>query len=56
MGEFTEKVKGGTNKAVGKIKQESGNPETRDKGRAQEVKGELQKRKGDIEGAMGDDI
>jgi len=54
VGEFTEKVKGETNKAVGNVKQESGNPETRSEGRAQEIKGEFQK--GKVEGAMGDDI
>ncbi len=56
MGEFTDKVKGGANDAIGNIKQESANPETREEGREQELKGEFQKKKGDVEGAMGNDI
>ena len=49
MGEFTDKVKGETNEAIGNVKQESGNPETREEGKLQEEKGE-------IEGAVGNDI
>ncbi len=56
MGEFTDKVKGATNDAIGNLKQESGDPDTRAEGRNQEVKGEVQKKKGDIEGTLGDDI
>lgn len=55
-GEFTEKVKGGTNEAIGNAKQESGNPDTRAEGEAQENKGELQEDKGTVEGAVGNDI
>lgn len=56
MGEFTDKVKGTTNDAIGNAKQESDNPATRAEGRNQEIKGEMQKKKGDVEGALGDDI
>ena len=55
MGELTDKVKGNANEAIGKVKQESANPETRDKGAAQEVKGEGQQVKGAIKGALGND-
>jgi uncharacterized protein YjbJ (UPF0337 family) len=56
MGEFTEKVKGTANDAVGNMKQESDNPETRAEGKDQETKGEFQRDKGEVEGALGDDI
>ena len=56
MGKLTETVKSTANEAIGKIKQQSNNPETRAEGRAQELKGEAQKVKGKVQGAMGDDI
>lgn len=56
MGEFTEKVKGTTNDAIGNLKQESDNPETRAEGKDQETKGEFQKDKGEVEGALGNDV
>ncbi|MCH4152854.1 MAG: CsbD family protein [Sphingobium sp.] len=56
MGEMIDKVKGATNEAVGKMKQQSSNPATRDKGAAQEIKGKAQKVSGSIKGALGDDI
>jgi uncharacterized protein YjbJ (UPF0337 family) len=56
MGEFTEKVKGETNEAIGNVKQESGNPETRAEGRDQETKGEIQEEKGEVVGALGNVI
>ena len=56
MGEFKEKAKGHLNDAIGNMKQESDNPETRAAGETQELKGEFQKDKGDLEGALGDDI
>lgn len=56
MGEFTEKVKGNANEAIGKVKQQSGNPDTRAEGDAQETKGEMQEKKGEFEGAQGNDI
>lgn len=56
MGEFTDKVKGHTNDAVGEVKQQSDNPETRAEGRKQEEKGEFQKAKGEFEGVVGNDV
>ena len=56
MGELTDKAKSAGNEAMGKVKQQSGNPETRAEGRDQETKGEFQDKKGDVEGALGNDI
>ena len=56
MGELGDKIKGTTNEAVGEVKQESNNPETREEGREQETKGEFQKTKGEVEGALGNDV
>jgi len=56
MGELIDKVKGNFNEAVGKAKQQSNNPATRDEGAAQEVKGKAQQTAGKVKGALGDDI
>lgn len=56
MGELTDKIKGNANEAAGKLKQQSGNPNTRAEGKDQEVKGKAQQLAGKIKGAMGDDI
>ncbi len=56
MGELTDKLKGGVNKAVGKAKQQSADPATRQDGSGQELKGKGQKVKGAIKGALGNDI
>lgn len=56
MGELIDKAKGAANDAMGKAKQNSDNPATRDEGAAQQVKGKLQKAKGAVEGAFGDKI
>jgi len=56
MGELTDKIKGNVNEAVGNAKQHSNDPETRDEGAAQEVKGEAQKIEGDVKGALGNKI
>lgn len=56
MGEFTDKVKGNTNEAIGKAKQQSGNPDTREKGRQQEAEGEAQQFEGEVKGKLGNDI
>ncbi|OYW82635.1 MAG: CsbD family protein [Sphingobium sp. 32-64-5] len=56
MGEFVDKVKGSANEVIGKVKQKSSDPETRQEGVAQEVKGKAQKLAGTVKGAMGDDI
>lgn len=56
MGKLTENIKGSANEVVGKVKQHSGDPETRAEGLAQELKGKAQKVKGDVQGALGDKI
>lgn len=56
MGELIDKVKGNVNEAIGKAKQQSGNPATRDEGAAQELKGKGQQVVGKVKGALGDDI
>lgn len=56
MGELTDKIKGNLNELAGKVKQHSDNPETRDEGAAQELKGKGQQLGGKIKGALGDDI
>ena len=52
MGELTDKIKGNVNEAVGRAKQESDNPDTRDEGAGQELKGKGQQVKGEIKGAI----
>ncbi|MFM5918381.1 MAG: CsbD family protein [Novosphingobium sp.] len=56
MGELIDKAKGAVNDAMGKAKQHSENPDTRQEGAAQQAKGKLQKAKGAVEGALGNDI
>ena len=56
MGELIDKVKGNVNEAIGKGKQESGNPDTRAEGARQEGKGKGQQIAGKVKGALGDDI
>ena len=56
MGELIDKVKGNVNEAIGKAKQKSANPATRDEGAGQELKGKGQQVVGKIKGALGDDI
>jgi uncharacterized protein YjbJ (UPF0337 family) len=56
MGELVDKIKGNVNEAVGKLKQESNNPDTRAEGAGQEAKGKAQQLGGKIKGALGDDI
>ncbi len=60
MGEFTDKVKGHANEAVGKVKRAIGDatdrPDIRAEGDAQEAVGDLQKAKGAVKGAFGDKI
>jgi len=47
MGELTDKIN---------AKQHSNDPETRDEGAAQELKGEAQQVKGAVKGALGDKV
>jgi len=56
MSGTSDKIKGNVNEAIGKVKQESGNPDTRDEGAAQEIKGKAQQTVGKVKGALGDDI
>jgi uncharacterized protein YjbJ (UPF0337 family) len=52
MGEVTDKIKGNVNEAMGKAKQHSDDPDTRDEGAGQELKGKAEQLKGDIKGAI----
>ena len=56
MGELIDKIKGNLNEAAGKAKQGSDDPDVRDEGAGQELKGKGQQLKGKIKGALGDDI
>lgn len=53
MGKLVDKSTGAVNEAIGKAKQNSGDPATRRSGIQQEIKGKAQKLKGDIAGALG---
>ena len=52
MGELADKIKGNVNEAIGKTKQHSDDPATRDEGAGQELKGKAEQFKGDIKGAI----
>jgi uncharacterized protein YjbJ (UPF0337 family) len=52
MGEFTDKLKGGANKAVGGVKQSSPDPAVREEGAAQKSKGHGQELKGALKGVI----
>jgi uncharacterized protein YjbJ (UPF0337 family) len=56
MGELIDKIKGNLNEAAGKLKQKSDDPNVRDDGAAQELKGKGQQLAGKVKGALGDDI
>lgn len=56
MGELADKIKGNVDEAIGKVKQHSGDPETRAEGAVQELKGKAQKVVGTVKGAMGNKI
>ena len=56
MGELTDKIKGNVDEMVGKAKQHSSDPETRDEGAGQEIKGKGEQFAGKVKGALGDDI
>lgn len=56
MGELVDKVKGNLNEAAGKLKQQSGDPDTRADGAAQETKGKGQQFAGKVKGVLGNDI
>jgi uncharacterized protein YjbJ (UPF0337 family) len=52
MGELKDRIKGNVNEAVGRAKQQSSDPDTRDEGAGQEVKGKGQQLKGAVKGAI----
>jgi uncharacterized protein YjbJ (UPF0337 family) len=52
MGEFTDKLKGNANKAIGGVKQHSDDPAIRDEGDAQRIKGTGQELKGKVKGVI----
>ncbi|HEX9954727.1 MAG TPA: CsbD family protein [Allosphingosinicella sp.] len=52
MGEFTDKLKGNVNKAVGTAKQNSSNERVREEGAVQETKGHGQELKGAVKGVI----
>lgn len=56
MGELKDKVKGVANEVVGEAKQHSRDPDTRDEGEGQELKGQAQQVKGAVKGALGDKV
>jgi uncharacterized protein YjbJ (UPF0337 family) len=56
MGELKDKAKGLANEVAGNVKQQSGDPDTRAEGQAQETKGEAQNLKGKVEGAFGNKV
>ena len=56
MGELKDKIKGNVNEAVGKARQQSDDPTTRDEGAGQELKGEFQQVKGAVKGAFGNKV
>ena len=56
MGELVDKIKGNINEAVGKAKQTSADPDTRNEGAVQEGKGKGEQFVGKVKGVLGDDI
>ncbi len=56
MGEMVDKIKGNLNEAVGKLKQNSDNPDTQAEGAGQEVKGKGEQFMGKVKGVLGDDV
>ena len=52
MGELKDRIKGNVNEAVGRAKQQSDDPDTRDEGAGQELKGKGQQIKGELKGAI----
>jgi uncharacterized protein YjbJ (UPF0337 family) len=52
MGELTDKIKGNANQAIGDMKQRSADPDVRDEGDAQKLKGAGQELKGKVKGVI----
>ena len=56
MGELKDKIKGNIDEVAGKLKQRSDDPDKRDEGATQELKGKGEQLIGKVKGALGDDI
>jgi uncharacterized protein YjbJ (UPF0337 family) len=54
MGEIKDRIKGNANQAIGDMKQQSADPDTRDEGSAQKLKGAGQEFKGKVKGVIND--
>jgi uncharacterized protein YjbJ (UPF0337 family) len=54
MGEIKDRLKGNTNQTIGDMKQQSDDPDTRDEGAAQKLKGVGQEFKGKVKGVVND--
>jgi len=52
MGEIADKLKGNANQAMGRMKQQSEDPDVRDEGAGQELKGAGQEFKGKVKGVI----
>ena len=52
MGEFTDRLKGNVNQAIGGAKQQSPDPDVRAEGDAQKLKGTGQDLKGKVKGVI----
>ena len=48
MGSMTDKIKGNVKEAVGELKQKSEDPETRAKGKKNELDGKIDQAKGEV--------
>jgi uncharacterized protein YjbJ (UPF0337 family) len=54
MGEIKDRLKGKANQAIGDMKQQSADPDVRDEGDAQKLKGTGQELKGKVKGIIND--
>ena len=54
MGEIKDRIKGNANQAIGDMKQQSADPDVRDEGAAQKLKGAGQEFKGKVKGVIND--
>ena len=50
MGELLDKTKGMIKEAIGEVKQQSDDPETRAKGKKDEIEGKIDRAKGEVKG------
>ena len=56
MGELADKVKGNVNEGIGRAKQHSDDPDTRDEGAGQEAEGKTEQVVGSVKGALGNKV